>query len=82
VEKEDKILFIRGIMGVIAGVISYFLIPNAILALVVPLIMYAVSIVFILITRTAEYTKWDIFGRGLLTLFLAWFLIFVILYNM
>ncbi|BFH73254.1 hypothetical protein SJAV_11980 [Sulfurisphaera javensis] len=80
-QKEDKIVVIRGIVGVIAGIISFILVSNEIIAFIVPLIAYVVSILIFQLYKFDQFGKWDMFGRGVLILFSAWFLIFLILYN-
>ncbi|BAB65189.1 MULTISPECIES: hypothetical protein [Sulfurisphaera] len=80
-QKEDKIVIIRGIIGVIAGVLSFLFLNNEIIAFLMPLIAYIVSIFLFFIYKFDHFGKWDIYGRGVLILFSAWILIFLILYN-
>ncbi|QIW23066.1 hypothetical protein EWF20_02090 [Sulfolobus sp. S-194] len=80
-QKEDKIVVIRGIIGVIAGVLSFLFLNNEIIAFLMPLIAYIISIFLFLIYKFDQFGKWDIYGRGVLILFSAWILIFLILYN-
>jgi len=82
VEKEDKILVLRGIMGVVSGVLSFILLNNEVIALLIPLITYALSVGIVYgIIRGFNLTKWDLLGRGVSILLASWLLIFVILYN-
>jgi uncharacterized membrane protein YdjX (TVP38/TMEM64 family) len=82
VEKEDKILVLRGIMGVVSGVFSFILLNNEVIALLIPLITYALSVGIVYgIIRGFNLTKWDLLGRGVSILLASWLLIFVILYN-
>ena len=81
VQKEDKIVVIRGIIGVIAGILSFLFISNEIIAFIIPLIFYVISVIFLYLYRFDNFSKWDLFGRGVLILFSAWILIFLILYN-
>lgn len=82
VEKEDKILVLRGIMGVMSGVLSFILLNNEVIALLIPLITYALSVGIVYgIIRGFNLTKWDLLGRGVSILLASWLLIFVILYN-
>ncbi|MDT7872531.1 MAG: hypothetical protein RRB18_02845 [Sulfolobaceae archaeon] len=81
-EKEDKILVLRGIMGVVSGVFSFILLNNEVIALLIPLITYALSVGIVYgIIRGFNLTKWDLLGRGVSILLASWLLIFVILYN-
>lgn len=80
-QKEDKIVVLRGILGTIAGVFSYIFLRNEIIAFIIPLVAYLASIIFLLIYKFDNFGKWDLLGRGVLILFSAWFLIFLILYN-
>ncbi|MFP3197369.1 MAG: hypothetical protein RXQ78_02870 [Sulfolobaceae archaeon] len=81
-EKEDKILVLRGIMGVVSGVLSFILLNNEVIALLIPLITYALSVGIVYGTiRGFNLTKWDLLGRGVSILLASWLLIFVILYN-
>ncbi|MFP3170808.1 MAG: hypothetical protein RXR07_11385 [Sulfolobaceae archaeon] len=81
-EKEDKILVLRGIMGVVSGVLSFILLNNEVIALLIPLITYALSVGIVYgIIRGFNLTKWDLLGRGVSILLASWLLIFVILYN-
>ncbi|MDT7901019.1 MAG: hypothetical protein RRE78_03820 [Acidianus sp.] len=76
---EDKILLVRGILGSIAGVISAFS-SSFIYAAITVLVSYIISIpivVFYLKTKR----NWLVFGKGSLTLAIAWFLILVSVYN-
>jgi uncharacterized membrane protein YdjX (TVP38/TMEM64 family) len=82
VEKEDKILVLRGIMGVVSGALSFILLNNEVIALLIPLITYALSVGIVYgIIRGFNLTKWDLLGRGVSILLASWLLIFVILYN-
>ena len=82
VEKEDKILVMRGIIGVISGIVSFILVSNEIFALLTPLLAYFLSIGVVYVVLNKEYlSKWDLLGRGISLLFASWLLIFVILYN-
>ncbi|MEJ2770212.1 MULTISPECIES: hypothetical protein [unclassified Stygiolobus] len=81
-EKEDKILVLRGIMGVVSGALSFILLNNEVIALLIPLITYALSVGIVYgIIRGFNLTKWDLLGRGVSILLASWLLIFVILYN-
>ncbi|BDC19103.1 hypothetical protein [Acidianus sp. HS-5] len=76
---EDKILLLRGILGLIAGVFSVFA-GSFIYALIAVIIAYIVSIP--VVTFYFKIKKnWLVFGKGGLTLAIAWFLILVTVYN-
>jgi hypothetical protein len=79
VNQEDKILLMRGIIGLIIGSFSPFL-GSFFVSGIAILVGYAVSIILIIILFKPG-KKWLIFGKGTLTLFVAWFLILVTLYN-
>ena len=76
---EDKILLLRGILGSIAGVFSVFA-GSFIYALLAVIIAYIASIP--IVTFLFKIKKnWLVFGKGSLTLAIAWFLILVSVYN-
>jgi len=69
-------------MGVVSGVLSFILLNNEVIALLIPLITYALSVGIVYgIIRGFNLTKWDLLGRGVSILLASWLLIFVILYN-
>jgi len=69
-------------MGVVSGVFSFILLNNEVIALLIPLITYALSVGIVYgIIRGFNLTKWDLLGRGVSILLASWLLIFVILYN-
>ncbi|BCU70396.1 hypothetical protein [Stygiolobus caldivivus] len=81
-EKEDKILVLRAVIGVLSGIISFILVKDEIGSLIVPLMAYAFSIGIVYgLIKNVGLTKWDLLGRGVSILFASWLLIFVILYN-
>ncbi|AAY80164.1 hypothetical protein [Sulfolobus acidocaldarius] len=81
-EKEDKIVIVRGIIGICAGIISFFLIQNILASLITPIASYLLSILIVnILFRNVSKSKWDLFGRGVAILFSAWLLIFLALYN-
>ncbi|EZQ03814.1 hypothetical protein CM19_08805 [Candidatus Acidianus copahuensis] len=77
--REDKILLLRGIIGLIAGLISIF-VNTFILALLYLIIGYIISIVVVAILFHPD-KKWNLLGKGVLTLIIAWFLILLVIYN-
>lgn len=66
-------------LGAIAGAISAFM-NNTILALVPIIVMYVLSI---LITRImfASVNRRTLFFKGTLIMFIAWFLMVIVVYN-
>lgn len=69
-------------MGVVSGALSFILLNNEVIALLIPLITYALSVGIVYgIIRGFNLTKWDLLGRGVSILLASWLLIFVILYN-
>ncbi|EWG07361.1 MAG: hypothetical protein ASUL_05196 [Candidatus Aramenus sulfurataquae] len=76
---EDKILLLRGVLGVIAGAISSF-VGSIVSAGVVAIIGYVLS-VLVVYAMFKLGKKWLLFGKGTLTYVVAWFLILVLVYN-
>ena len=78
---QDKITLMRGLLGVVAGFVSFLLIPlSEALTLAMSLIGYAVSVV---VTRLmGGKSKWDLYLRGAYVYFLAWLLIVILAYNL
>jgi len=79
VDQEDKILLMRGIIGLIIGSFSPFL-GSFFISGIAILTGYIISIILIILMFKPS-RKWLIFGKGTLTLFVAWFLILVTVYN-
>lgn len=76
---EDKLLLVRGVVGLITGAISAFL-PSIYYALFLLVLGYAVTIP--LASRFLPGGKARTrYLKGLLTLVVAWLLILVVLYN-
>jgi hypothetical protein len=79
VDVEDKILLVRGILGSIAGVISAFS-SSFVYAAITVLVSYIISIPIVVFYFKIK-RNWLVFGKGSLTLAIAWFLILVSVYN-
>ncbi|MBP1356944.1 MAG: hypothetical protein JZD40_00400 [Sulfolobus sp.] len=76
-EIEDKVLVWRGILGVIAGIISYFIIHYAILIA----ILFYVASIFLVMYLYKRRDRSVVYFKGITILFATWFLILLILYN-
>ncbi|AWR99340.1 hypothetical protein [Metallosphaera hakonensis] len=78
-DREDKLLILRGIMGGIAGLISNFL-PSFLISIIVMIIFYVASLP-IAIYGLKINNKKTTYTKGAITLIVAWFLILIIAYN-
>jgi|ECHnycMinimDraft_1075156.scaffolds.fasta_scaffold00288_4 hypothetical protein len=80
-ETGDKILLFRGLLGVTSSILSFlssWTIQSYLAAIITPLVIYVASIPIVRFGfRTSS--RWHLIGKGSLTFFAAWFLIWTIL---
>ncbi|BBG24535.1 hypothetical protein IC006_1860 [Sulfuracidifex tepidarius] len=76
---SDKILLLRGILGLLSGVVTLVL-PNYTVFLISIIVSYSISVVVSKVVFNVQ-GKWDTLGRGVVTLLLSWFLTVLIIYN-
>jgi hypothetical protein len=80
VDGEDKLLLVRGIVGLVVGAISAFL-PSLYYALLLLAIGY-ISTIPLAGYIAPEGKRRTRYLKGTLTLVVAWLLILVVLYNL
>ncbi|WP_338599824.1 hypothetical protein V6M85_10735 [Sulfolobus tengchongensis] len=78
-EVEDKILIMRGIIGVISGSISILF--NSSISILMLLLSFYLFSAMLSLFLFKQKKMWNIFGKGTAIYVATWFLSLIIIYN-